>query len=63
MLISINYFQVCNRETSGLVYRCGDIGREMVINFVNEQYPRDDEVAGECNFRLVIQSHDICQVK
>ncbi|XP_035714482.1 uncharacterized protein LOC118438397 [Folsomia candida] len=45
------------------VYRCGDIGREMVINFVNEQYPRDDEVAGECNFRLVIQSHDICQVR
>jgi hypothetical protein len=33
-----------------------------VVNFVNQHYPDDDVAAGECNFRLVIQSHDICQV-
>lgn len=45
-----------------LVHRCGEVGRDMVVNFVNTNYPTDDVIAGDCRFRMVITSQHVCQV-
>jgi len=38
------------------------MGKEMVVNFVNTNYPENDITDADCEFRLVITNPDICQV-
>lgn len=44
------------------VYRCGEIGKDLVSNFVSKSYPNNDVSAGDCRFRLIITSPSVCQV-
>jgi len=45
------------------VHRCGEVGRDLVVNFVNTNYPNDDTSAGDCKFRMVVTSQHTCQVR
>ena len=54
--------QGMNSDQVSLVYRCGQIGKDLVVNFVNAKYPDDDKNGGDCRFRLVISGPHVCQV-
>ena len=45
------------------VYSCGHQGKDQFINFINPHYPRHDNVAGTCQFRMVTSEPGVCQVR
>ena len=51
------------RQIVAGVYSCGHQGKDQFINFINPHYPRHDNVAGTCQFRMVTSEPGVCQVR
>ena len=45
------------------VFTCDEEGDDVFANFVNPSYPEADTVDGACNFRLLVASRNVCQIR